>query len=150
MHTQKPFNMATDRATADEVAISHYEWIKHGLAAGGIDPNAHNIAMAWNCGLSAVLGGRVPTESYRYAEQVCNLVDSFKQRAQTEAAVAVAATKAPAPVQSEFQVQFEVTASKPHFVLLSEAEAPLLVVSTEAPRTLSPLGNPLFSLASAD
>jgi hypothetical protein len=151
MHTQKPFNMATDRSTADEVAISHYEWIKRGLDGAGIDPNAYNIAMAWNCGLSAVVGGRIPAESYRYAEQVNNLVQLFKERARAEevaaaAAVAVAPAK---PAPSEFQVEFDPAATRPHFLLQTDADVPLLVVSTEAPRFVISAA-PTFSVATAD
>ena len=80
MHTSAPFHQAVDRATADGVAVKHYEWIKKGLSKAGVDPSPFNIAMAWNCGLSAVINGRVPTVTYRYAEQVSNLVETFQHR----------------------------------------------------------------------
>jgi hypothetical protein len=159
MHTQKPFNMAIDRATADEVAISHYEWIKRGLDNAGVDPNTHNIAMAWNCGLSAVIAGHVPAESYRYAEQVSNLVESFEQRAQAqaqakaaEAQVVVVSTHDPAPsqAQSEFQVQFAPETIEPHFVLLTDADAPRLIVAGQRPRYVVAPATLRFALASSD
>jgi len=79
MHTNKSFRLANDRATADQVAVMHYEWIKERLKEAGIDANSYNIAMAWNCGISAVINGRVPTQTYHYAERVNNLADSYRQ-----------------------------------------------------------------------
>jgi hypothetical protein len=84
LHTTKSFSLANDRATADEVAVMHYEWIKQGLTEAGIEASAFNIAMAWNCGLGAVKRGRVPTVSYHYAEQVRNLAEMFNRRAREE------------------------------------------------------------------
>ncbi|WP_157772090.1 hypothetical protein [Lacunisphaera limnophila] len=80
MHTKRPFNQATQRAAADEVAVKHYEWLKRTLSQAGVDPNAFNIAMAWNCGVDNVLKGRVPAVSYDYATRVTNLVQTFKER----------------------------------------------------------------------
>lgn len=79
MHSSKPFRMANDRATADQVAVIHYEWIKNRLKSAGIDANNYNIAMAWNCGISAVINGRVPMQTYHYAERVNNLAESFHE-----------------------------------------------------------------------
>lgn len=78
MHTTKPFQLAVKRAVADEIAVKHYEWLKRTLADSGIEPSAFNIAMAWNCGVNAVIQGRVPTVSYRYAQRVTNLIESFQ------------------------------------------------------------------------
>lgn len=80
MHTKRPFRQATDRAAADEVAVKHYEWIKKGLVKAGLKPTPYRIAMAWNCGLDAVVTGRVPRVTLNYAERVSNLVESFKAR----------------------------------------------------------------------
>jgi hypothetical protein len=80
MHTSKPFNLATQRAVADEIAVKHYEWIKRSLEQAGVAANSFNIAMAWNCGLDAVLSGRAPSVSFNYAKRVNNLVESFKDR----------------------------------------------------------------------
>jgi len=88
MHTKKPFSMAADRAAADEVAVMHYEWIKRTLEQSGVDPNTFNIALAWNCGVEAVVGGRVPDVSYTYAERVTNLVATLKARLEPMAAEA--------------------------------------------------------------
>lgn len=82
MHTNKPFRLAIQRDTADEVAVKHYEWIKRTFEQAGVEPTAFNIAMAWNCGVSAVLNGRVPSVTHNYAERVRNLVETLKQRAQ--------------------------------------------------------------------
>ncbi len=83
MHTSKPFSLANQRAVADEVAVKHYEWIKRTLERAGVEASAFNIAMAWNCGVDAVLSGRAPSVSFRYAERVTNLVETFKERAQS-------------------------------------------------------------------
>ena len=80
MHTRKPFNLATQRAVADEIAVKHYEWIKRSLEQAGVTANSFNIAMAWNCGVDAVLSGRVPSVTFNYARRVTNLVESFKDR----------------------------------------------------------------------
>lgn len=81
MHTDKPFRLAVERATADEVAIKHYEWIKQMFEKAGVEPSAFNIAMAWNCGVDTVVAGRVPNVSYNYAQRVNNLVETFKENA---------------------------------------------------------------------
>lgn len=98
MHTQRPFNQATQREAADEVAVKHYEWIKRTLTKAGVDANPFNIAMAWNCGADAVLKGRVPAVSYDYATRVTNLVQTFKEGASD--AVASVPFPVPAPVLS--------------------------------------------------
>lgn len=98
MHTKRPFSQATQRAAADEVAVKHYEWIKRTFTNAGVDANTFNIAMAWNCGVDAVLKGRVPAVSYDYATRVSNLVQTFKEH--TPVAVAAATIQMPAPVLS--------------------------------------------------
>jgi hypothetical protein len=80
MHSAQPFRMAIQRSAADEVAVKHYNWIKRTLERGGAEANVFNIAMAWNCGVEAVLSGRAPAASYHYAERVSNLVETMKQR----------------------------------------------------------------------
>jgi hypothetical protein len=80
MHTDKPFRLAIQRDVADEVAVKHYEWIKRTLEQHGVDASVFNIAMAWNCGVDAVLNGRAPSVSYNYAERVSNLVETLKVR----------------------------------------------------------------------
>ena len=69
----------------------HYEWIKEHLKAAGIDPNGYNIALAWNCGITAVINGRVPMQTYSYADRVNNLADTYSQ-SQSEEVVQVATT----------------------------------------------------------
>ena len=81
MHTNKPFRLANDRTTADQVAVQHYEWIKERFGEAGIDANSYNIALAWNCGISAVIAGRIPMQTYQYADQVNNLVENFRETA---------------------------------------------------------------------
>ncbi len=80
MHTDKPFRQANQRSAADEIAVKHYEWIKRTLENAGVEASVFNIAMAWNCGVAAVLKGRVPSITYNYAERVSNLVESLKER----------------------------------------------------------------------
>jgi len=79
MYSRRPFYEAVNREYSDEVAVKHYEWLKEGLQNAGIEPTAYNIALAWNAGLDAVIGDRVPSSTRAYAEQVNNLVDQVKR-----------------------------------------------------------------------
>jgi hypothetical protein len=123
MHTRVPFSQAVDRVQADVVAVKHYEWIKRGLTVAGIDPSPFNIALAWNCGLGAVVSGRVPTVTYRYAEQVNNLVESLKARPQ----LAVSEPSARADVRFSMQ-----PVSSPRFAIVTDG--PRLVIGTTVAR----------------
>ncbi len=80
MHTTEPFHLANHRATADKVAVKHYEWLRTGLLRNGIAATPYNIALAWNAGLTAVVKGRVPSASRNYASRVTNLVEDLKNR----------------------------------------------------------------------
>ncbi len=121
MHTDKPFRQAIDHAVADEVAVKHYEWIKRTFEQAGVAPSVFNIAMAWNCGVDAVLSGRAPSVSYNYAERVSNLVETLKGRTQP----AIAAGAPPAGRNEELnsdergdsQVRFRILQDTPRFVL---------------------------------
>jgi hypothetical protein len=141
-YSSLPFSHAVQRDHADAVAVAHYEWIKRGLRGAGIDPNPYNIALAWNCGLTAVTKGRVPASTYRYAEQVTNLVEVLKQRRQQAPAALVAAAPAPAPIPVPVlslepdRIGFSrlPVASAPRFVLAEpvvEAPEELPVVRTD-------------------
>ena len=123
MHTRVPFSQAVDRVQADVVAVKHYEWIKRGLTVAGIDPSPFNIALAWNCGLGAVVSGRVPTVTYRYAEQVNNLVESLRSRPE----LAVSEPTARADVRFSMQ-----PVSSPRFAIVTDG--PRLVFGTTSPR----------------
>jgi len=79
MYSRRPFYEAVNREYSDEVAIKHYEWLKEGLANAGIEATPYNIAMAWNAGLDAVIGNRVPSASRAYAEQVRNIAAEVKR-----------------------------------------------------------------------
>lgn len=120
MHSDKPFRQAIQRAVADEVAVKHYEWIKRTLERAGTEANVFNIAMAWNCGVEAVLRGRAPTVSYQYAERVSNLVETLKQRIQPDLA---AATRPGKDSEMNFdergaeQLRFRILRDTPRFVL---------------------------------
>jgi hypothetical protein len=80
MHTRKPFALAVQRQTADEVAVQHYEWLKRGLESNGIDATPYNIALAWNAGLDRVVNGRAPASAQEYASQVSNMVQNLQAR----------------------------------------------------------------------
>jgi hypothetical protein len=136
IHTSKPFTMAIDRNTADEVAILHYEWIKQGLIDAGIDPTTFNIAMAWNCGLGAVKAGRVPTVTYQYAEQVTNLAEMFGRKAREERLAQAAAGKEQLPAK-EAVAQF------------AEVSAPRFSIETGALRLVIPGSQQHFTIADA-
>ena len=136
MHTKRPFSEATRREAADEVAVQHYEWLKRTLTKSGVDANAFNIAMAWNCGIDNVLKGRVPAVSYDYATRVTNLVQSFKERRAPATAVAVSAApqRVSAPVISLDNpvVSFSlVHVDSPKFELVTPAPAEVPTVYTD-------------------
>ncbi len=80
MHTKEPFHLANHRATADKIAVAHYEWLRQGLIRNGINPSPYNIALAWNAGLTAVVKGRIPSATRNYASRVNNLVGDLKAR----------------------------------------------------------------------
>jgi len=73
MHTKKPFALANDRQHADVVAVRHYEWLRRGLEAAGLEATSYNIALAWNSGLAAVVRGRAPGAAHEYAVRVANI-----------------------------------------------------------------------------
>lgn len=123
-HTRKPFTMANDRTTADEVASAHYEWLKGQLNQAGVAPSTFNIAMAWNCGINAVLSGRIPTVSYHYAERVTNLVESAQRQREIEKRVAssmVVVRTLPEKTQPKAMLTFRVDVpAQPRFTLPPE------------------------------
>lgn len=80
MYTKEPFHLANHRATADKIAVEHYEWLRQGLIRNGISPSPYNIALAWNAGLTAVVKGRIPSATRSYASRVSNLVVDLKAR----------------------------------------------------------------------
>lgn len=119
MHTRVPFQHAVRREQSDAVAVKHYEWIRSGLIAAGIDSNPYNIALAWNSGLSAVTNGRVPTVSYTYAERVHNLVEQLRSRrvaANPDREFRPMASARPTAVRSAEVVTFDPTGA-PRFTL---------------------------------
>ena len=73
MHTKEPFIRALDRATADRVAVKHYEWLKRGLEAAGVPATCYNIALAWNGGLDSVISGRALGVTHDYAQRASNM-----------------------------------------------------------------------------
>lgn len=123
MHTDKPFRLAVQRTTADEIAIKHYEWIKRTLEQSGVEASVFNIAMAWNCGVDAVLNGRAPSVSYNYAERVTNLVDTLKERVRP----VVAEDKLP-PARSD-QWRLEVGGDTLRFRVIQDRDSPRFVLA---------------------
>lgn len=77
MHTKAPFSAALDRHTSDNVAVSHYEWLKRGLEQAHLPVTPYNIALAWNGGLDAVIAGKAPAAAHDYASRVVNFVGVF-------------------------------------------------------------------------
>lgn len=81
MHTREPFQRALERAMSDQVAVTHYEWLKRGLENAGLPASPYNIALAWNGGLDAAISGRSPRVAHVYAERAANLAAVFGERA---------------------------------------------------------------------
>ena len=79
MHTRKPFQLALNRAQADEVAVAHYEWICTQLHRQGIATTTRNIAMVWNAGIGSVTSGRVPEAARLYAQRVLNIARGLER-----------------------------------------------------------------------
>lgn len=145
MHTSKPFRMANDRAAADQVAVQHYEWIKERLIAAGIDANSYNIALAWNCGLTAVVSGRIPMQSYHYAERVNNLATDFRRAVNETTEMVVVSTKSPSPASV---VEFKLAVGTPTSQTRAVNE-PLefRVITNQSPRFVLAAAAPRFVLA---
>ena len=131
MHTNKPFRMANNREMADQVAVKHYEWIKTRLDAAGIDANGYNIALAWNCGLSAVINGRIPMQTYHYAERVSNLTDVYRNPQQESSVQVVVTAKEKLPA-GLVQFTSDDRAVAPEFKIVSEPF--LFRVAGDSPR----------------
>lgn len=121
MHSDKPFRLAIQRAVADGVAVKHYEWIKRTLERAGAEASVFNIAMAWNCGVEAVLSGRAPSVSYNYAQRVSNLVETMKQRIEPDLAGAMPPGARGGEMNLEDrnidQLRFRILRDTPRFVL---------------------------------
>jgi hypothetical protein len=138
MHTKRPFSDAVNRSASDEVAVRHYDWIKRSLERLGVEATPFNIAMAWNCGVTAVASGRAPNASFDYAVRVTNLVSVIKEGAESRAAeqASVSAPLTPSevhrftlrleeleamPVSGDYEVRFRVFSTEtPRFVLASD------------------------------
>jgi hypothetical protein len=63
------------RVTDEAIAAEQLRWLARNLKAAGVDANAYNLALAWNCGLERVLQGKAPMRSYDFAHRVQNLVE---------------------------------------------------------------------------
>ncbi len=121
MHTNKPFRLANDRTTADQVAVQHYEWIKERFGEAGIDANSYNIALAWNCGISAVIAGRIPMQTYQYADRVNNLAENFRETALVaEAPIPVVVTSKPNALVAGLEFQLASQNTIPAFKIAAE------------------------------
>ena len=142
MYTSKPFRLANDRALADQVAVQHYEWIKEHLAASGIDANSYNIALAWNCGINAVISGHIPMQTYYYAERVNNLADNMRQpKEETEIPIQVVLTDKPAAQTTVFEFKLADRNTSPEFKIVADpfrfrvaGDAPRYVIAAALPR----------------
>lgn len=80
MHTRLPFQQALERSTSDAIAVKHYDWLQRGLEKAGLPVTPYNIALAWNGGLAATIGGRAPAVAHDYASRAANLAVTFDQQ----------------------------------------------------------------------
>jgi len=71
-HTQVSFKKARTHYS-DTVALAHYHWIIKRLTNAHMKPSIQKIAAAWNCGVTAVIRGKIPHSTKDYAERVNNL-----------------------------------------------------------------------------
>lgn len=78
-YTSAPFSRALDRATADRIAVRHYEWLKQELTRGGFEASAYNIALAWNSGVRAALRDTSPDCARNYARRASTLADYYER-----------------------------------------------------------------------
>jgi hypothetical protein len=73
-YTNVPFEQASKQApVAHLVAQLHLRRIRLELETQNLKATPHAIAMAWNAGISAVVGNNVPQSTWSYAERVANL-----------------------------------------------------------------------------
>ena len=120
MHTDKPFRLAVQREISDEVAVKHYEWIKRNFEQAGVAVSPFNIALAWNCGVDAVISGRAPNASYGYAERVNNLVQTFRERRRDvpdQETLTYSTTPEPTAPEDRDALRFRVLQDTPSFVI---------------------------------
>ena len=80
MHTKTPFSSAINRQISDAVAVRHYDYLKKGLEAAGLQATPYYIALAWNSGLGAATSGRSPAVSHDYAQRAANLAAGYDAR----------------------------------------------------------------------
>jgi hypothetical protein len=69
----EPFILARQEDWGRACALKHIAWLRQQLRRAGLDDNAHTVALAYNAGLTAVLKGKAPMDSYDYALRVENL-----------------------------------------------------------------------------
>ncbi len=86
-YTHVPFSRALDRATSDQIAVLHYEWLKGELARAGVEPSTYNIALAWNGGVNAAEHDRSPHCARDYAERASTLADHYDKISSTRLAL---------------------------------------------------------------
>lgn len=157
VHTNRPFTQAVQREAADEVAVKHYEWIRRGLTKAGIEPSPYNVALVWNCGMTAVKDGRIPSSTYQYADRVNNLVETLKRRAPVATAMArhVPALAAPRTFRPSIEAALDpliptvnfvsAPASEERFVVAVAVEETIPVVVTD--KVQPRVERPMFVLA---
>jgi hypothetical protein len=76
-YTSTPFSRALDRRVSDVVAVKHYNWLKAQLERRGFEATPYRIALAWNGGIGAALGGNPPAAAADYAARAANLAAEF-------------------------------------------------------------------------
>jgi hypothetical protein len=76
-YTHIPFSRALDRATSDQIAVMHYEYLKRELAKAGIEPSTYNIALCWNGGLGGAKHATAPHCARDYATRAETLAQQY-------------------------------------------------------------------------
>lgn len=56
-------------------APGQLEWLIKNMRRAGVDANAFNLALAWNCGFQRSTTGKAPVVSYDYARRVVNIYE---------------------------------------------------------------------------
>jgi hypothetical protein len=63
---------------AQAVALKRVRFIEEEFVKHGVRPSVFMVAVAWNAGLKAAIGGPIPESSVDYANRVVNLVNLMR------------------------------------------------------------------------
>jgi len=105
-HSSRPFTDAHNPRVAHDVAVRHFVWLHDRLTAAGREPDAYQMAVAWNGGVARAISGKAPRTTRSYATRVANIAAIVPART-APVAVAVnnpaprrATTSSPRPIAS--------------------------------------------------